>query len=85
MRRTVLALLALLCAGLALPTATAQADASRDVGLTGFADLVVDQTHGHVFISKNSGTVVVTNLAGKSVGTLEGLPGANGMTLNDDG
>ncbi len=85
MRRTVLALLALLCAGLALPTATAQADASRDVGLTGFADLVVDQTHGHVFISQNSGTVVVTNLAGKSVGTLEGLPGANGMTLNDDG
>jgi hypothetical protein len=84
-RRTVLALLALLCTALALPIATAQADASRDVGLTGFADLVVDRTHGHVFISQNSGTVIVTDLAGRPVGTLEGLPGANGMTLNDDG
>ncbi len=85
MRRTTLALLALLCAGLALPTATAHADASRDVGLSGFAEMAVDQSHGHVFISQDSGTVVVTDLAGKPVGTLEGLPGANGMTLSDDG
>ena len=85
MRRTVLALFALLCVGLVLPTAAAQADGTKDVGLTGFADIVVDQAHGHVFVSQNSGTVVVTDLTGKALGTLEGLAGANGMTLNDDG
>lgn len=84
MRRTVLALLALLCAGLALPIATAQADATKDVGLTGFADMVVDQVNGHVFISQGTDTVVVTNLAGKSLGSLTGLAGADGMTLNND-
>jgi hypothetical protein len=68
-----------------LPAASARADGTKDVGLTGFADLVVDQAHGHIFISQNTGTVVVTNLAGKSLGTLTGLPGANGMTLNGDG
>lgn len=85
MRRTALALFALLSVGLVLPTATAQADGAHADGLTGFADIVVDQAHGHVFISQHSGTVVVTDLAGKAVGTIEGLAGANGMALSDDG
>ncbi len=85
MRRSVLAVLAVLCLGLAVPTSIAQADSTRDVGLKGFADIVVDQPHGHVFISQGTSTVVVTDLAGKPVGTLTGLAGANGMTLSDDG
>ncbi len=85
MRRTLLAVVALLCAGLALPTSTAHADATKDVGLKGFADIVVDQAHSHIFISQGSGSVLVLNLAGKVLGHLEGLPGANGMALNDDG
>jgi hypothetical protein len=82
---TVLALLGLLGLGLAVPASVAQADSSQDVGLTGFSDLVVDQTHGHVFISQGTGTVVVTDLAGHRVGALTGLTGAQGMTLSDDG
>jgi hypothetical protein len=84
-RRSVLTVLALLGLGLAVPTPGAQADATRDVGLKGFADLVVDQGHGHVFISQGRGTIVVTDLAGRKVGALTGLPGADGMTLSDDG
>jgi hypothetical protein len=84
---TVLALLGLAALGLALavPGPAARADSTNDVGLRGFADLVVDQAHGHVFISQGSATVVVTDLAGRPVGTLTGLRGANGMALNDDG
>ena len=85
MRRTVLAVLALLCVGLVLPTATAQADATKDVGLSGFADIVVDKTHAHIFISQGNGSVLVLGLTGKVLGSIEGLSGANGMTLNDDG
>jgi len=84
-RRTVLIVLALLGLGLTVPTSVAQADATRDVGLTGFADIVVDQTHAHVFISQGTDTVVVTDLFGQKVGEIAGLTGAQGMTLSDDG
>jgi hypothetical protein len=84
-RRSVLTILALLGLCLAVPTPLAQADSSNDVGLTGFADMVVDQTHGHVFISQGTGRVVVTNLAGHQIGAIAGLAGAEGMTLSDDG
>src|SRR3954454_19561948 len=84
-RRTFLTVLALLGLGLTVPASVAEADSSQDVGLTGFSDLVVDQAHGHVFISQGTGTVVVTDLAGHKVGALAGLAGAQGRTLSDDG
>ncbi len=85
MRRTVLTVLALLGLGLTVPTSVAQADSTQDVGLTGFADIVIDQAHGHVFISQGTDTVVVTDLFGQKVGEIPGLSGAQRMTLSDDG
>ena len=85
MRRTVLTVLALLGLGLTVPTSVAQADATQDVGLTGFADIVVDPAHGHVFISQGTDIVVVTDLFGQKVGEIPGLSGAQRMTLSDDG
>src|SRR3954452_8171462 len=84
-RRTFLTVPALLGLGLTVPASVAEADSSQDVGLTGFSDLVVDQAHGHVFISQGTGTVVVTDLAGHKLGAIAGLAGGNGMTLSDDG
>jgi hypothetical protein len=69
----------------ALPSAAAHADSTTDVGITGFRALVVDQQHGHVFISQGTSSVIVTDLQGTKVGTLTGLDGADGMTLSDDG
>src|SRR4051812_24294371 len=48
-RRTVLTVLTLLGVCFAVPTPLAQADSSNAIGMSGFADLVVDQAHGHVF------------------------------------
>lgn len=84
MRRRVLSIVPLLVAGLAVTSQTAHADATKDVGLTGFRDMVVDSAHGHVFISQGTSKVVVTNLAGKRLGAISGLAGADGMALSDD-
>jgi hypothetical protein len=83
-RRTLLTVLALLGLCLAVPSPPAQADSSTALKLTGFADLVVDQTHGHVFVSQGTGTVVVTDLTGHKLGAIAGLTGSQGMTLSDD-
>jgi hypothetical protein len=52
-----------------------------------FEDIVVDETHGHVFLSGGNGQagVVVTDLDGRSVQTLPDLPDASGMLLSADG
>jgi len=50
-------------------------------------DIVVDESHGHVFISggRLESKVVVTDLDGTLVTTLTGLAGADGMVLSPDG
>ncbi len=84
--RSIVALVGALLALTALdPPAPARA-AGSDIGLTGFHDIVVDESHDHVFISQAaSGGIVVTDLAGSVVTTIVGTTGAAGMTLSPDG
>ena len=84
MRRRALVLLSglLVAAGLSAVPSSAVADGTRDVGLTGFADIVVDAAHGHVFVSQGNDRVVVTDEDGDVVQVLDQLYGAAGMTLD---
>lgn len=87
MRRPIAIVLMTLVPLLALPAAAgpARANSTHDLSLTGFRDIVVDEAHGHVFISQGTSTVVVTDLSGTKVGTIDGLDGAGSMTMSDDG
>ena len=50
-------------------------------------DIVVDEAHGHVFVSGGQGTtgVVVTDLDGQILETIPGLAGGEEMMLSQDG
>ncbi len=90
---TLSALIALIAAAVVVPVSPAQADGSYDLGLTGFAEMVVDEAHGHIFISQTPrfndlpkvNEVVVATLSGKLVTTLTNVSGARGMALSEDG
>ena len=86
LRRSALALLsaAVVSTALAPLPAAATADSTIDVGLEGFRDIVVAQSHDRVFISQGTDEVVVTDLAGTRTDVLQGLTGAWGMTLAED-
>ncbi|WP_370037653.1 hypothetical protein [Nocardioides sp.] len=85
LRRAAVAVLSSAVALSALaPTPTATAGPGRDVGLEQFRDIVVDDTHGRVFISQGTDTIVVTDLDGIATDVVTGLPGAAGMALSDD-
>lgn len=86
LRTLVAALLpiALLASLVGVPT-TAHADGVKALSLTGFADIVVDDAHGHVFISQDSATLLVFDLDGNPVGSVPNLYGAAGMALSEDG
>lgn len=88
MHRLALAVMPLALASWALtavsPATAADGDA-LDVGLTGYADLVLDEAHGHVFISQGSDKIVVTDLNGKPLAPITGLPESRGMSLDEDG
>jgi hypothetical protein len=71
----------------AFPMVAARADSSGNpLDLTAVAQMVVDSAHGHLFFTTDSGTgtVVVTNLTGRTVGNL-GPVGATAMALSPDG
>ncbi|WP_370074698.1 hypothetical protein [Nocardioides sp.] len=85
LRRSALALLSAAVVSTALaPLPAAAAGAGRDLDLYGFRDIVVDDTHGRVFVSDYE-KVVVTNLAGKPTGVIEGVKGADLALAEDDG
>jgi hypothetical protein len=63
----------------------ASADSVTDIGLTGFRDIIVDEAHDHVFVSQGNATLIVTDLQGVPLTTIEDLHGAAGMTLSPDG
>ncbi len=78
------------------PTPTPSPSAGTDVQIPlpgfvpdfRFGDVLVDQAHGHVYLTGGTGTsdLVVTDLAGGNVRTLAGIaPGAAGMALSPDG
>ncbi|NUR07477.1 MAG: hypothetical protein HOQ45_10735 [Nocardioidaceae bacterium] len=60
---------------------------TTDLPLAHFSDVVVDQAHGHVFVSSGpaGNTVVVTDLDGVVQRELGPLGGPSGMTLSEDG
>ena len=77
---------ALICSGLALAVPTANAatpDTSTDLNVSYFRDLVLDQAHGHLFITSNKGLMVRT-LEGAVVGTVANVPTAAGLALSAD-
>jgi hypothetical protein len=63
----------------------ASADSVTDIGMTGFRDIIVDEAHDHVYVSQGNATLIVTDLQGVPITTIEGLHGAAGMTLSPDG
>ncbi len=66
---------------------SAHADPHPTLQLDGFFDLAVDEAHGHVFVSQDRGSsdLVVLDLDGDRVATIDGLGGARGLVLSEDG
>ena len=86
--RPLLVAAALLAGALVPLAAPAAADTGPvPLGMASFADVVLDEAHGQLFLSPGpSGAGVrVTDLQGGSAQTLDGLPGATGMSLTPDG
>ena len=74
----------------AVPVAagSAAADSSpTPLAMTSFARIVVDQAHGHLFLSpgRSGSALTVTDLAGNEVGRSGPIAGATGMALTPDG
>ncbi|GAB7106870.1 hypothetical protein JCM4814A_51840 [Streptomyces phaeofaciens JCM 4814] len=82
---TVVAGLTTATVGLGGPAA--YADTSAVLPLSGYADMVVDTAHRHVFFSQGAGStgIVVTDLSGAPVVTLGDERGATGLALSSDG
>lgn len=90
MRRTavVVAALALAHAGFVglAPTASAEAHTTVSLPLTAFRDIVVDEAHGHVFVTGGPADgIVVRTLEGAAVTTISGVSGAAQMVLASGG
>jgi hypothetical protein len=71
---------------IALAPAATAADSVVSLPLTTFRDVVVDDAHGHVFVTGGgSEGVVVRDLEGGAVTTITNQPGASQMALSADG
>ncbi|MEU5764325.1 hypothetical protein ABZ782_00200 [Streptomyces asoensis] len=72
---------------LVLPGSAVYADETAALPLTGYAHLVADTAHQHIFISQGAGStgIVVTDLSGTPVTTVAGEQGATGLALSPDG
>ena len=69
--------------------ASAQAATSTTLPITSFYQIVADTVHGHLFISQGTKSaenqILVTNLAGQQVATIDGQDGVTGIALSSDG
>ncbi|MFJ8728696.1 hypothetical protein [Streptomyces bauhiniae] len=65
----------------------AWADGADALPLSHYAHMVVDGAHQHLFFSQGAGTtgIVVTDLSGNPVATVDGEQGADGLALSADG
>ncbi|WP_405583235.1 Ig-like domain repeat protein [Streptomyces sp. NBC_01190] len=83
---TALAVLAGIAQGVG-SAGTAWADAPHQLDLPGYSHLVVDASHGHVFVSggPDSTDIAVADLDGAQVGTVDDESGATSMALSPDG
>ena len=84
-RARIVALASLLAATTLVAAPSASADGTKVIPLAGYRDMVVDDAHGHVFISQGTDQLVVTDLNGNLVTTIPQLYGADGLVLSDDG
>lgn len=73
--------------GLTGPVAWADGDDAAALPLSHYAHMVVDGAHQHLFFSQGTGTtgIVVTDLSGNPVTTIDGEQGADGLALSADG
>lgn len=84
-RRALLPVALLVAVGLQIPAPAATAATVLPIDRLG--DIVVDQAHGRVFMSggPDSSRIVVTDLSGGNLRTVDVVGGANQMTLSADG
>ncbi|MEU6462611.1 hypothetical protein [Streptomyces sp. NPDC046976] len=68
-------------------SAAARADSTAVLPLSHYAHMLVDTVHRHLFFSQGAGStgIVVTDLAGTPVTTIEDERGATGLALSGDG
>jgi sugar lactone lactonase YvrE len=73
--------------GLTGPAAWADGGSAAALPLSHYAHMVVDGAHQHLFFSQGAGTtgIVVTDLSGNPVTTIDGEQGADGLALSADG
>ncbi|WP_339130147.1 hypothetical protein WJM95_14595 [Streptomyces sp. f51] len=73
--------------GLTGPAAWADGATTAALPLSHYAHMVVDGAHQHLFFSQGAGTtgIVVTDLSGTPVTTIDGEQGADGLALSADG
>jgi hypothetical protein len=93
---SLLPVLALACGALMLPASSASAATSPTntaLALKSFDQVVADTAQGYLFFSEGStdysstsgtGSILVTNLSGKTVTTFTGLTGVKGLVLSPD-
>ncbi|MEU8587017.1 hypothetical protein AB0C59_08440 [Streptomyces sp. NPDC048664] len=82
---SVVAGLATVTVGLTGPVA--RADSTAPLPLSHYAHMLVDAAHQHLFFSQGAGStgILVTDLSGTPVTTIEDEPGATGLALSADG
>lgn len=92
MRRRLLALVtsvvALATSGVvAASAASAAADTSTPLPITSYADMLVDEAHGRVFLTPGASgsAVTVTDLTGANATTVSDPAGPSGLALSSDG
>ncbi|MEU4112725.1 hypothetical protein [Streptomyces sp. NPDC027717] len=73
--------------GLTGPVARADGADTAALPLSHYAHMVVDGAHQRLFFSQGTGTtgIVVTDLSGNPVATIDGEQGADGLALSADG
>ncbi|MGJ5754478.1 hypothetical protein FB563_2651 [Streptomyces puniciscabiei] len=70
-----------------LTGSAAWADSTAALPLSHYSHMLVDAAHQHIFFSQGAGStgIVVTDLSGTPVTTIENEPGATGLALSADG
>ncbi|WNM29027.1 hypothetical protein RKE30_00700 [Streptomyces sp. Li-HN-5-11] len=74
-------------ATIGLTGTAAWADSTAALPLSRYSHMLVDTAHQHIFFSQGAGStgIVVTDLSGNPVTTIDGEPGATGLALSADG
>ncbi|MGW0208921.1 hypothetical protein ACWDZ8_24990 [Streptomyces sp. NPDC003233] len=70
-----------------LTGSAAWADSTAALPLSHYSHMLVDAAHQHIFFSQGAGStgILVTDLSGTPVTTIENEPGATGLALSADG